>query len=321
MGYKVPESVRKALYSDWWFTPAWNQMHNSNSGNNLGVVVGGNGTGKSWLLGYVAETLGVRPDGRKDLFDTNNLNEHVFFEAEAFIRRANELMKEKKRETIGTQLILDEGQLSLYSKEAFNKEVKNLSRMLMTVRSRRWGVYINLPSFGMLNKDVRMITNWMVQMKGRPAEYSYGTFFNVETNMISGEPYLKKPVFSKKIITENGMPMVMNTAYSILPFPKPSKNFISPYERMKAEHQKALYEKYGFTEILGEEKMSGMPEESNNKTIEQMLIEGMSNYKALINKRGRLIGTKVADYFGITPNTKQHRLLVSKLMESSLFVK
>jgi hypothetical protein len=89
---------------------------------------------------------------------------------------------------------------------------------------------------------------------------------------------------------------------------------------MKAEHQKILYEKYGFTEILGED-LSGMPEEPNNKTIEQMIIDGMNNYKLLINKNGRLIGTKVADYFSITPNTKQHRLLVSKLLESSLFVK
>jgi len=292
-------------------------MHNSNSGNNLGVVVGGNGTGKSWLLGYVGETLGVRPNGMKDLFDTTHLEEHVFFEADAFIRRANELMKKRKRETIGTQLILDEGQLSLYSKEAFNKEVKNLSRMLMTVRSRRWGVYINLPSFGMLNKDVRMITNWMVQMKGRPAEYSYGTFFNVETNMISGEPYLKKPVFSKKIITESGIPMIMNTAYAVLPFPKPSKSFISPYERMKAEHQKKLYEKYGFTEILGEDIEGEIV--NTFKSIDDMVIEVLSKTKDFISPKGKLIASKVARYFSLSINSKKHLAIMDKLIQTKTF--
>jgi hypothetical protein len=310
MGYKTPESIKQAPYSDWWFTPAWNQMHNSNAGNNMGVVVGGNGTGKSWMLGWVSETLGVRPNGEKDLFDTTNLKNHVFFDAESFIRRANELMKKKKRHTIGTQLILDEGQLSLYSKEAFNKEVKNLSRMLMTVRSRRWGVYINLPSFGMLNKDVRMITNWMVQMKGKPTEYSYGTFYNVETNMVSGEPYLKKPVFSKRIITENGMPMVMNTAYAIVPFPKPSRNFIVPYEKMKAEHQKELYEKYGFSEILNNpEKI----EEENQKSVTEFVLNGLSNLKQITNSKGKIVATKVAAFLGVSPNTKLHLEVVNSL--------
>lgn len=321
MVYKVPESIKKAPYSSWWFEPAWRQMHNSNAGNNMGVVVGGNGTGKSWMLGWVSETLGIRPTGEKDLFDTTNLQNHVFFDAESFIRRANELMKQPKRKTIGTQLILDEGQLSLYSKEAFNKEVKNLSRMLMTVRSRRWGVYINLPSFGMLNKDVRMITNWMVQMKGKPSEYSYGTFFNVETNMISGEPYLKKPVFSTRIVTESGMPMVMNKAYSIIPFPKPSKAFIVPYERMKAAHQKVLYEKYGFTEILGESKEETTAVvKTKEKNIDDMVIEVLSRPQDFIT-RGNFSGRKVASHFGLGTGSKTYFTLLDKLRLNPQFNK
>jgi hypothetical protein len=307
MVYKVPESVLKSLYADWWFVPAWRQMHNSNAGNNMGVVVGGNGTGKSWLLGYVSETLGVRPNGERDLFDTNHLENHVFFDAQSFIKRANELMKQKKRNTIGTQLILDEGQLSLYSKEAFNKEVKNLSRMLMTVRSRRWGVYINLPAFGMLNKDVRSITNWMVQMKGRPGEYSYGTFFNVETNMISGEPYLKKPVFSRKIITEGGLPMVSNTAYAVLPFPKPSKNFIVPYERMKAEHQKKLYEKYGFNDLL-EDKSKVESPESKEKSLQDIALDILRDPLSFKKKDGTWFKSKIRGSFSLG-NSKIERVM------------
>lgn len=290
-------------------------MHNSNAGNNLGLVVGPNGSGKSWLLGWVAETLGVRPNGNTDLFDTSNLNKHVFFDSKSFMQRATELTNMSKRKTVGTQLILDEGQLSLYSKDAFKDEVKNLSRMLMTIRSRRWGVYINLPTFGMLNKDVRMITNWLVQMKGKPLDYSYGTFYTVDVNMISGEPFIKKPVFSSKEYTEDGMPYIVDKAYSILPFPQPSNKFIIPYEKMKNEHQKELYEKYG---ALGSETKNGSKVEEK-VSLDKMIISGLSNKTKLVNSHGRLVATKVASFFSITPNTKLHMDLVKGLLETSEF--
>ena len=298
MSFKTPLSIKNALYSDWWFEPAWQQMHSSNAGNNLGVVVGANGSGKSWLLGWVAETLGVTPEDKKDLFRTDFLSEHLFFDSRSFIQQCNKLMKFRKRLTVGYQLILDEGQLSLYSKEAFNEEVKNLSRMLMTIRSRRWGVYINLPSFGMLNKDVRIITNWMVQMRGKPTEYSYGTFYEVMTNMVTGEPYLKKPVFSTKQNTPDGVPLVRNVAYSIMPFPKPSINFIRPYERMKAEHQKLLYEKFGFIQDQIVDKELGKNKVDDGKSIEVMADEVLNNISRFQNKKKEFVRDRFRAYFG-----------------------
>lgn len=288
--FKTPQLVKDATYSDWWFEPAWRQMWNSNAGNNLGVVVGSNGSGKSYLQGWVAEQLGVNPNNERTTFRTDYLNEHVFFEAKDFIAQCNKLMKFRKRLTVGYQMIIDEGQLSLYSKEAFNQDVKNLSRMLMTIRSRRWGIYINLPSFGMLNRDVRLITNWMVQMKGRPTEYSYGTFYNVETNMVTGEPYLKKPVFSNKVITEDGLPLVKNVAYSILPFPKPSKNFIRPYERMKAEHQKELYERYAI-------KPSELVSKNKDVDFDAMANEVLANPSLFQSKKKEWVLNRLAGHF------------------------
>lgn len=270
-------------------------MHQSNAGNNMGVAIGGNGTGKSWLLGWVAESLGVTPSNEKTLFDVNHLDQHLFFDSQSFIAQCNKLMGFKKRTTVGYQLILDEGQLALYSKEAFNQEVKNLSRMLMTIRSRRWGVYINLPSFGMLNKDVRLITNWMVQMKGKPKEFSYGTFYNIETNMFSGEPYLKKPIFSTKEETLTGVPLIKNVAYGLLPFPKPSREFIKNYEVMKANHQKILYEKFGVIQ----DAINGV-EEKNEISIDELVSEVLKRPDFYMNKKKEFIANKIRNNFGIT---------------------
>jgi hypothetical protein len=268
--YPTPIPVRKSVYAKWWKVPAWQQMHCSNAGNNLGVVIGGNGTGKSWLLGSVAEDLGWDHRGEQSLFNTDYLWEHLAFDTKSASLIMKELIKLPRNKTIGYQFILDEGQLSLYSKDAFQEEVKNLSRMLMTVRSRRWGVYINLPSFMHLNKDVRMITNWLVWMKGKPTDFSFGTFYNVEANMYDGEPYLKKPVFNDTIESLDGLKIAVSSAYNILPFPKPSKKFIKPYEKMKSEHQKEIFIKFA-------DEISAKQEVVDSKTEKEKEYDEFAN--------------------------------------------
>jgi len=292
---RTPPSVKEAPYSKWWFTPAWRQMHYSNAGNNLGVVVGGNGTGKSWMLGWVAETLGVNKRGEKTLFDTDHLWNHVCFDAKTFSDIVSALMKLPKYKTVGYQILLDEGQLALYSKEAFNEEVKNLSRLLMTVRSRRWGVYINLPSFKMLNKDVRTITNWMVWMKGKPTDCSHGTYYEVNTNLMDGEPNIKKPVCYKTIRVMDRLPFSVKAAHNILEFPKPSKKFIVPYEKMKAIHQRELYNQFNIS--MHKEDVS--KEEKKSEELDELVQKVISRKNELWTKRYGLPARKISAMLGI----------------------
>lgn len=269
-----------AVYSSWWKVPAWQQMHCSNAGNNLGVAIGGNGTGKSWQLGAVAEDLGVNPRGEPTLFNTDYLWEHLAFDTKGAALIMKNLMKLPQYKTVGYQIIIDEGQLSLYSKDAFQEEVKDLSRMLMTVRSRRWGVYINLPSFLHLNKDVRMITNWLIWMKGKPTDFSFGTFYHVETNMYDGEPYIRKPVFNEKIVTLDGLPMNVSSTYNILPFSKPSKKFVRPYEKMKATHQEDLFTRFA-------DNISNKEDADKVNSKEEKEKELLSFAKILIEDKAR----------------------------------
>ena len=296
----TPPSVKNAPYSKWWFEPSWRQMHYSNAGNNLGVVVGGNGTGKSWLLLWVAEKLGVDKGGRKRLFRPDVLEEHVCFDAVTFSDIVSKLMKRPKRETVGYQIILDEGQIALYSKEAFVQEVKNLSKLLMTVRSRRWGVYINLPSFKMLNKDVRSITNWLVWMKGKPGEFSYGTYYDVCVNMMSGEPYLKKPVFNQSVTLPSGLHLGYRAANNILKFPRPSDYVVERYENMKAEHQRELYEKFNVqmhaNDVSSEEKEKVQKKEK----LEEWLEKANEIKDKLVSVRGGFSANKIAAALGIS---------------------
>lgn len=296
--YTTPLPVRKSVYAKWWKVPAWQQMHCSNAGNNLGVVIGGNGTGKSYLLGAVSEDLGWDHRGEQSLFNTDYLWEHLAFDTKSIAVVMKQLIKLPKHKTIGYQFIIDEGQLSLYSKDAFQEEVKNLSRMLMTVRSRRWGVYINLPSFLHLNKDVRMITNWLVWMKGKPTDYSFGTFYNIEPNMYDGEPYLKKPIFNDSVVSLDGLPLCVSSAYNILPFPSPSKKFIRPYEKMKAKHQEEIFVRFA-DEITAKQEVVDVKKEFE-KEIEDFALMVIEDKERFWNdKKQEFVGARVCASFGL----------------------
>jgi len=300
MGTNVatPEIVRKAPYSSWWFTPAWRQMHCSNAGNNIGVVSGANGSGKSYQLGFVGETLGVNKQGERTLFNPDYLWEHMAFDAKSFSAIVKDLMKLKKCRTVGYQILIEESQLSLYNKDFGSESVKDISRLLMTVRSRRWGVYMNIPSMQMLNKDVRTITNWNVEMRGKPGEYSYGTYYDIIMNPHFSEPYKKKPVFTKHDYSVAGRPLLKAKTYPTLSFPKPSKRFIVNYERMKAEHQEELYALYD-EKLWQKEAEAKEQAKSSEEVYDDYVGRVLDEKEKVINNKGEIVINKVAALLGI----------------------
>jgi len=307
----TPKSVKKAPYSSWWFTPAWRQMHCSNAGNNIGVVSGPNGSGKSYMLGWVAETLGVNKQGERTLFNPNYLWEHMAFDAKNFSAIVKDLMKLNKKRSIGYQLLIEESQLSLYNKDFGSESVKDISRLLMTVRSRRWGVYLNIPSMMMLNKDVRTVTNWNVEMRGKPTEYSYGTYYDIIMNPHFNEPYKKKPVFTKNDYSADGRPLLKCKTYPTLSFPKPSKIFIRNYENMKEEHQTALYAKYD-EKLWAKEAEEKEKAKSNVEIISELAKQVIDEKEKFMNDKGKVVGSMIASKLGVTmakANIIRHKVI------------
>jgi len=310
----TPEIVKKAPYSSWWFTPAWRQMHCSNAGNNIGVVSGPNGSGKSYMLGWVGETLGVNKQGERTLFNPNYLWEHMAFDAKSFSAIVKDLMKLKKCRTVGYQILIEESQLSLYNKDFGSESVKDISRMLMTVRSRRWGVYMNIPSMMMLNKDVRTVTNWNVEMRGKPSEYSYGTYYDIIMNPHFNEPYKKKPVFTKNDYSSDGRPLLKSKTYPTLSFPSPSKIFIKNYEKMKEEHQNALYTLY-------DEKLWAKEAEEKEKAkdfgdvIKDYAEQVIEDKDKFLNIKGEIVISKISAMLGI--NRDKAGVVKQKVLELS----
>jgi hypothetical protein len=295
----TPEKVAQAPYSSWWFTPAWRQMHCSNAGNNIGVVSGANGSGKSYMLGWVGETLGVNKQGETTLFNPDYLWEHMAFDAKSFSAIVKDLMKLKKCRSVGYQILIEESQLSLYNKDFGSESVKDISRLLMTVRSRRWGVYMNIPSMMMLNKDVRTVTNWNVEMRGKPTEYSYGTYYDIMMNPHYNEPYKKKPVFTKNDISIDGRPLLKSKTYPTLSFPSPSRKFIRNYEKMKEEHQQNLYTLYD-DKLWAKDEEEKEKSKTKNEIYEEMALTALDQKERIFDDKGKIVTAKIASLLGIT---------------------
>lgn len=296
--YSTPLKVKNQVYSHWWFTPAWQQMWCSNAGNNLGAVTGPNGSGKSYVCGWIAETLGVDPKNRLTRFDVNNLEKHICFSAREMGAIVAELIKRPKCKTKGYQIILEESQLILYNKDFAAEEVKNISRLLMTVRSRRWGIQMNIPSLPMLNKDVRRILNWNVDMKGKPDKYSYGTYYEMFHSPFHDEPLKKKPVFTRLIRDEWGNMLLKDTSLSKISFPLPSNEFIKNYEKMKEEHQVELYTM--FNESMQSKIVDDAIKKKDSKLQMEEWVEQARDLGDRVNSRlGGFSANKISAALGI----------------------
>ena len=310
--YKVPSQIANGKYP-WLFVKEWKLMQNTMAGNNLHVTAGMPGSGKTYQQLYKAERLSFDRHGEQRLFQPKYLWEHLAWGASDLAVLITELSKKNAGNTRGYQIIVDEGQLALFSKDAMKEEVKNLSKLLMTVRSKRWGIQINLPSIGMLSKDVRSIVNSVVIMRGVPTNYSFGSYYHLELNPFDGEIYWRKPVFYKIHKTVSGMPMIERKSGGVLTWDKPSKVCRRVYERLKRDHQAQLFSEYGDKAI----DLSKMPQQSYDEKILGWATIIVEQPKPFLDGR-KIVAARVKRYFAFDSLRKKELFDVMRVAQSML---
>jgi hypothetical protein len=313
----VPAPVANGIYP-WLFVKEWRMMHLTMAGNNLHVTVGSPGTGKTYQQLYKAERLAYNKRGEPTLFQPKYLWEHVAWGAGDLATIVDALSNQTStRNTRGYQLIVDEGQLALFSKDAMKEEVKNLSKILMTIRSKRWGIQINLPAFGMLSKDVRTIVNTAVVMRGVPTNYSFGSYYNIEQNPFDGEIYWRKPLFYKIHKTVSGIPMIERKSGGVLTWPKPSKECCRVYERLKKEHQNELYSKFkdGIITAEGGDQVQVLKE---RKIFEMASMVIEAGKRVMAGKR--LVPSRVRALLGLSLKAKDKKMLYDVMDKAELMI-
>lgn len=291
---KIPDSIRLHKYS-FIFEPEWRMIHNTKKGNSLAVICGGLGSGKTYAALRRGEILGVT-EGNKDLhlFDPDHLEDHVCFDKIGFDRITAMLKEKGTRFSRGYNIVLDEAEIDLYSKDFQKDTVKDLTKKFATIRSRRYCIALTLPSFGMLNADIRRLVNYYCQMEkvNLQEKISYSTFNYLKTNPFTNVIYRHKPTFKEIIIGMDGLPMIKRTKLSRVEWDLPSKSVRKKYEELKD----AFLDELDQSQF---DKSEARVKKANGKvSLSETIIEKISKDVERFKKDGRLNWVKVKSEFG-----------------------
>jgi len=291
---KIPDSIRMHKYS-FIFEPEWKMIHNSKKGNSLAVICGGLGSGKTYAALRRGEILGVTED-KEDLhlFDPDHLENHVCFDKIGFDRITAMLKDKGSRWSRGYNIVLDEAEIDLYSKDFQKDTVKDLTKKFATIRSRRYCIALTLPSFGMLNADIRRLVNYYCQMEKVNLELklSYSTFNYLKTNPFTNVIYRNKPTFKETIVGMDGSPMYKRTKLSRVEWELPSKPIRKKYEELKEAFLDEL------DESQKDKSEARLVKENGKVSISQGILEKIGDDFDGFKKDGRVFWAKVAAEYG-----------------------
>jgi len=180
------------------------------------------GGGKSWLSMSIAEA--IFPDFKPE--------DSIAFTPERFAEIANE------RHPICFPLILDDAGLSAFSGDALTRQVKSISKIMQSIRSKRWCVILNLPNLELLAKSVRLTNQYYCEPVG--INYgdgiTYAKFQRIKNSPFTGKIIRRNMRKRWVIINPNtNAPHSIPLCYPTITIPAPSPAHVSTYERMKED--------------------------------------------------------------------------------------
>lgn len=155
-----PTTIKNHRYSGFllkcWYTV--------NAGNNILTIVicGKRGSGKSWVMLLLAWLLDRNADD-KSFFSVDKIS----FKASEFLQWLNAPKKEWRN---GSVICLDDAGLHLYNRDSLTNFIKIINKTLQNIRYKRPIVILTLPSFQMLDKHARDMTDIYIEIKGRDVQ-------------------------------------------------------------------------------------------------------------------------------------------------------
>lgn len=210
-----------ASQNAWFFKPMYRKFRYENQHVPI-VIVGRPGSGKSYLSMYLA--LLFKPDFKP--------SESVVFNAGDFanIVQRRDLPK-------GFVIIIDDSGLTAASTDAMTKEVKAISKIMQSIRSRNLIIILNLPNFFLLAKNVRTLLEYYLEPVkiNRKENICHAKVRMLKINPLSGDVYRYSPIQVKKEPHWTGYTQIKKYKITTLAFPKIPKEIAKEYEALKEE--------------------------------------------------------------------------------------
>ena len=161
---KTPISIKTHKYN-WLFGSEWQMIHNRMEGNSFTFFIGMNGSGKSYAMLKRSEILGKdQYDNYGFLFDPDHLENHVFFDRQDMQNKIAELEKLPSFKIRGYILNLDEAQMTANAKQWNDRDILDFSKEMTSIRSSRFSISLNMPSYKMITTDLRQLGTYICEM-------------------------------------------------------------------------------------------------------------------------------------------------------------
>lgn len=292
---KLPPLLRRLPNYKIW-RKIWKSLHYRNKMFSC-VIVGKTGAGKSWLSIAIAQALD-RTKGSGSRFKQENIT----FGANQFAEAVN------RDQPKGGFIIVDDAGLSLYSREALNREVVNLSKIFQSVRFKNRGIILTLPSWAMLDKNVRRLTDAYIEVLDwdQSTKETIFKFQWVYASPLGDTIYRRYPV--RKIESSTRIGFQFNTTERQLQstFPIASKSLLNLYEKRKEKFMNNMYQRFE-TEMKAGKRYSYvdvMKKVFDNKDKYTRKINGVDRVEPLLlltdkdlGVRSEAFANKIAFFF------------------------
>jgi hypothetical protein len=195
--------------------------------NNLVVVVGSTGSGKTYTAMSVCEML-AKDNG------TDFTADNVVFTLKALMQLINSGKLKK-----GSCIIFDEPQISLSSREWMSATNKIFNYLLSTFRHRSFTLFFATPFEDLLDKTARKLfhAKFIMQTIDRNTELASVKPLITEYNSALGKFYAK---FLRVVYKPEGRTRFKQVKLKLWKVPKPSKELIDAYEIKKLEFTSKL---------------------------------------------------------------------------------
>lgn len=269
---KTPISIKTHKYN-WLFGSEWQMIHNRMEGNSFTFFIGMNGSGKSYAMLKRSEILGKDQfDNYGFLFDPDHLEKHIFFDRQDMQNKIAELEKMPAFKIKGYILNLDEAQMTANAKQWNDRDILNFSKEMTSIRSSRFSISLNMPSYKMITTDLRQLGTYICEMYppsriDRVNGLAFSKLHLLELKPYLGEVFRHRPFISvKETNPVTGLSQNHGGLMSEFSWGLPSKLIRKNYEKLKKEFRKMSSEKKA---TIKEDKK--VKETNSNKSVEELV--------------------------------------------------
>jgi hypothetical protein len=256
--------------------------------NSFTSIIGGQGSGKSMLACYLSEMTDVDRKTGACLFDPET---QILFRMDTIIDRLN------KPRRVGEALIIDEAEMNLNALNFQKEEDKDMANLFSTIRAFRQILFLTLPNETQLNKTIRSLRKYNIEMLGTYPKLKYATSrFEIlqpprraDTNW-KGDKFMKRSLPRVFINQENDL--LRQCVIKEIRTPMPSKYTEKVFLKKKIDYLMETFD------VLKDKYKSKIRKFGKVTADDYVKLIEKNSPELIVNNKVHAI--KIKDFFGIT---------------------